>query len=82
MTDALFHWVVLLQDVPNSEVKVGDRAVIVDLLSPTSSQFESGYTLEVFRNGETIDVVSVPIAWVRLLPEIWGQREPSAIEAS
>lgn len=82
MADVLFHWVVLLQDVPNSDVKHGDRAVIVDLLAPSSSQLEAGYTLEVFRNGETIEVVSVPISWVRLLPEVWGQREISTIEAS
>ena len=33
---------------------------------------ENGYTIEVFRDGETIDVVSVPQSWVTVLPESWG----------
>lgn len=81
-TEALFHWVVLQQDVPNSIVKAGDRAVIVDYLSPTAKQPEPGYTLEVFKQGETLDVVSVPISWVMLLPEVWGETGTSTIEAS
>jgi hypothetical protein len=80
MTDMLFHWVALKRDVPNSEVKAGDRAVIVDCLSPTEKQSEAGYPLEVFRRGETLDVVSVPASWVQVLPEVWGQVE--AVEAS
>jgi hypothetical protein len=75
-TDVLFRWVVLKQDVPNSLVKVGDRAVIVDALPATANQSE-GYTLEVFRQGETLDVVSVPVSWVTLLPEVWGQSDAS-----
>ena len=75
-TDVLFRWVVLKQDVPSSLVKAGDRAVIVDALPATANQSE-GYTLEVFRQGETLDVVSVPVAWVTLLPEVWGQSDAS-----
>jgi Domain of unknown function (DUF4926) len=81
-TDVLFHWVILQRDVPESEVKAGDRAVIVDCLSATSKQPEAGYTLEVFRQGETVDVVSVPMSWVLLLPEVWGRSEVSTVEAS
>lgn len=80
-TDALFHWVVLNQDIPNSVVKAGDRAVVVERLPATARQPEPGYVLEVFKQGETLDVVSVPISWVTLLPEVWGQMEGSAIEA-
>lgn len=72
-TASLFQWVILNQDVPNTSVKAGDRAVVVDHLQPTQSQSEAGYTLEVFREGETLDVISVPISWVTVLPEVWGQ---------
>jgi hypothetical protein len=75
-TDVLFRWVVLKQDVPSSLVKAGDRAVIVDALPATANQSE-GYILEVFRQGETLDVVSVPVSWVTLLPEVWGQSDAS-----
>jgi hypothetical protein len=51
MTDMLFHWVSLMCDVPDSEVKAGDRAVIVECLPPTVKQAEAGYALEVFRRG-------------------------------
>jgi hypothetical protein len=50
-------------------------------LSPTVRQAEAGYALEVFREGETVDVVSVPVSWVTLLPEVWGQGE-ARVEAS
>lgn len=76
-TDGLFRWAVLKQDVPNSAVKAGDRAVIVDVLSATAKQPELGYTVEVFRQGETLDVISVPVSWVTLLPEVWGQSDAS-----
>ena len=75
-TDMLFRWVVLKRDIPDSAVKAGDRAVIVDALPATANQSE-GYTLEVFRQGETLDVASVPVSWVTLLPEVWGQSDAS-----
>jgi hypothetical protein len=81
-TEALFHWAVLQQDVPDSAVKAGDRAVIVDYLPPTAKQPEPGYMLEVFQQGETLDVISVPISWVMLLPEVWGEAGTTTIEAS
>lgn len=71
----LFHWVVLLRDVPNSAVKIGDRGVMVDELPFSTMHQEAGYTVEVFQSGETLDVVSVPISWVKVLPEVWGQIE-------
>jgi len=81
-TATLFQWVKLKQDVPNSPVKKGDTGVVLDNLPPTNKQPESGYTLEVFKNGETLDVISVPISWVTPLPEIWGdsQYAPTEIE--
>ncbi|MGV0028368.1 DUF4926 domain-containing protein [Phormidesmis priestleyi] len=79
---ALFQWVVFNRDVPDSFVKVGDRAVVVDHLPPSSSQVEPGYTLEVFKAGETLDVVSVPISWVTPLPEVWGKNDSQQIKAS
>ncbi|PSF36043.1 DUF4926 domain-containing protein [Aphanothece hegewaldii CCALA 016] len=73
----LFQWVELKQDVLDSLVKQGDRGVIVDHLQPTKTQKEAGYTIEVFKNGETLDLISVPISWVTLLPEFWGK--PKAV---
>jgi hypothetical protein len=71
----LFQWIVVDQDVPNSLVKAGDRGVVVDCLPSNEIQPEPGYMLEVFKDGETLDVVSVPVSWVTLLPEVW--RNPS-----
>ncbi|EAZ91697.1 hypothetical protein [Crocosphaera chwakensis] len=71
----LFQWVELKYDVPNSLVKKGDKGVVLDYLKPTKKQSEPGYNLEVFRDGETLDIVSVPISWVIPLPEIWGETE-------
>lgn len=68
----LFQWVELKQDVFDSVVKKGDKGVVLDYLSPNSKQKEAGYTVEVFKNGETLDIISVPVSWVTLLPEFWG----------
>jgi len=54
--DALFHWVLLKQDILSSRVRAGDshsetlreRAVVVDNLPLTPKQPEPGYILEVF----------------------------------
>ena len=76
MTKAiLFQWVVLDRDVPNSPVKKGNRGVVLDHLLPSTNQKEPGYTLEVFKDGKTLDVISVPVSWVTLLPETWGNAE-------
>ncbi|MEH2023240.1 DUF4926 domain-containing protein [Nostoc sp.] len=72
---SLFQWVELKQDVPNSSLKAGDRGVVLDHLHPTKTQQEPGYILEIFKDGETLDVVSVPISWVNPLPETWGSIE-------
>jgi hypothetical protein len=74
-TASLFQWVELKQDVPNSPIKAGDEGVVLDYLNPTNTQKEPGYILEVFKDGETLDVVSVPISWVQPLPETWGSAE-------
>ncbi|MFN5874113.1 MAG: hypothetical protein ACK44G_16535 [Aphanizomenon sp.] len=74
-TATLFQWVELKQDVPNSPVKTGNRGVVLDHLNPTKTQPEPGYILEVFEDGETLDVVSVPISSVQLLSETWGNLE-------
>jgi hypothetical protein len=73
----LFQWIEFKQDVSDSPVKQGDRGVVLDHLSPNSKQPVPGYTIEVFRNGETLDVVSVPVSWVRILPEMWGDLSPA-----
>ncbi|MFE1748695.1 DUF4926 domain-containing protein [Coleofasciculus sp. H7-2] len=74
-TARLFQWVLLNQDIPDSPVQKGDKGVVLDHLPPTKNQPEAGYTLEVFKDGETLDVISVPISWVTPLPEIWGKAE-------
>jgi hypothetical protein len=79
MTEALFHWVVLLRDVPGTEVRSGDRAVIVDLLAASAEGREAGYSIEVFRDGQTVDVVSVPVSWVTVGAEVWGKVEAIAL---
>ncbi|HEY9706466.1 MAG TPA: DUF4926 domain-containing protein [Allocoleopsis sp.] len=57
MTTAnLFQWVEINQDIPNSMVKKGMKGVVVDHLPPNSTQKEAGYIVEVFENGETLDV--------------------------
>jgi hypothetical protein len=75
MAAVLFQWVVLNQDIPNSIVKQGDRGVIVDELPATKTQSEPGYILEIFQDGKTLEVVSVPISWVTPLPEFWDKSE-------
>ncbi len=75
ITATLFQWVELNQDVPDSLVKKGDKGVVLDHLQPTKNQPEPGYTLEIFKDGETLDVISIPISWVTPLPEVWGQPE-------
>ncbi|MFN8952960.1 MAG: hypothetical protein ACK5WC_17755 [Aphanizomenon sp.] len=74
-TATLFQWVELKQDVPNSPVKAGNKGVVLDHLNPTTTQPVPGYILEVFVDGETLEVVSIPISWVNPLPETWGTVE-------
>ena len=55
---------------------------MVDRTPAAAKQPKPGYVLEVFEQGETLDVVSVPISWVTLLPDVGGQTAGAAIEAS
>jgi hypothetical protein len=72
-TAPVFQWVILKHDILNTLARAGDRAVIVDLLPPTAKQPEAGYTLEIFRSGKIINIVSVPISWVTPTSETWGK---------
>lgn len=67
----MFQWVEFKQDVPDRLVKQGDRGVILDYLSPNNQQKEAGYTIEVFKDGKTLDVISIPISWVISLSMWW-----------
>ncbi len=71
----LFQWVELKFDVPNSLVKKGDKGVVLEYLKPTKKQSEPGYNLEVFKDGETLDIISISISWVIPLPEMWGENQ-------
>jgi len=77
----LFQWVILKQDVLDSSVQRGDRGVIVDHLLANKNQPEPGYIVEVFKDGETLDVVSVPTSWVILLDQKWGESNHTETEA-
>jgi hypothetical protein len=57
--------------VPGTEVRSGDRAVIVDLPDPPSEGREAGYSIEVFLGA--VDVVSVPVSWVTVGAQVWGK---------
>ncbi len=81
MNQSQFHWCVLLQSVPESLILKGDRAVIVDKLPFTSFYQDCGYTIEAFRDGQTIDVVSVPQSWVKVLSEVWGDRTRDRVDS-
>ncbi len=74
MTTAnLFQWVEINQDIPNSMVKKGMKGVVVDHLSPNSKQKEAGYIVEVFENGETLDVIYISVYDVTIISEYWGE---------
>lgn len=74
MTTAnLFQWVTLNQDVPNTPIQKGDRGVVVDHLPANAHQSEPGYLVELFKDGETLDVIAVPISWTTPLPQFWGK---------
>jgi Domain of unknown function (DUF4926) len=69
----LFQRVEINQDFPNSFVKKGMQGVVVDHLFPNSKQKELGYIVEVFENGETLDVISISVSDVTILDESWGE---------
>jgi hypothetical protein len=66
-TAELFQWVELLKDVPETDFHQGDQGVIVELLEPNENEPETGYLLEIFQDGETLDVIAVPASWTKLL---------------
>lgn len=60
MTLELYKEVALLRNVPNSPLRAGDVAVLVDIV-PHPAGGEEGAVLEVFNAiGESIAVVTVP----------------------
>jgi len=64
MTTAnLYQLVELKQDVPNSFAKAGHKGLVLDHHNSNANQPEPGYTLEVFENDKTLDIVSIPISW-------------------
>lgn len=64
----LFKEVVLTKEIPETPLKIGDVATIVDH-HPMKTQ-EDGYSLEVFTaTGETLLVVTVPESAIRELEE-------------
>jgi hypothetical protein len=65
-TRTLFQSVELSQDVPNTNFHQGDLGIVVEYLEPNETQPEAGYLLEMFQNGETLDVIAVPISWAKL----------------
>ena len=65
MTLALNQRVVLMRDLPEEGLRVGDVGVIVEHY-PARAQVPEGYELEVFAaNDRTNAVVSVPASAVR-----------------
>jgi hypothetical protein len=64
----LYTDVVLSVDIPETPLRKGDVATVVDH-HPTSKK-EDGYSLEVFTaTGETLTVVTVPESAIRKLEE-------------
>lgn len=61
----LFSRVILLQNLPEENLLIGDMGTIVEH-HPATDQYPEGYEVEFFAgNGETITVVSVPAAILR-----------------
>ncbi|TVR19416.1 MAG: DUF4926 domain-containing protein [Anaerolineaceae bacterium] len=61
MQPELYTRVVLVQDIPQANLKAGDTAMYIDYLPVKTG--EAGAILEVFNAlGESIDVVTVPIS--------------------
>ncbi len=65
----LFQWVKLSQDVPGTSFKQGDEGVVVECLEANENTQESGYLLEMFQDGETVDVIAVPTAWTKKIKQ-------------
>lgn len=66
MQPELYTRVVLVKDIPEANLKMGDTAIYIDYL-PTKTG-EAGAILEIFNVlGESIDVVTVPISVIATL---------------
>jgi hypothetical protein len=60
----LYREVALLRNVPNSALRVGDVAILVDIV-PHPAGGEDGAVLEVFNAiGESIAIITVPCSAV------------------
>jgi hypothetical protein len=78
----LYDRVVLCRDFPEDNLKSGDVAVLVDLISHPSDG-ETGAILEIFNAlGESISVVAVPISAIKSLraDEIFTVRSFAKVE--
>ena len=64
-TAKLFQSVELTQVVPGTPFHAGDLGIVVEYLEPNENEPEAGYLLEMFQNGETLDVIAVPISWAK-----------------
>jgi Domain of unknown function (DUF4926) len=67
MTLELYQEVALTRDLPDYELRVGDIATLVDLVSHPSGG-EEGCVLEVFNAvGESLAVIAVPVSAIEAL---------------
>ncbi|MCY7272401.1 MAG: DUF4926 domain-containing protein [Phormidesmis sp. CAN_BIN44] len=67
MTLKLYQEVALTRDLPESELRAGDIATLVDFVSHPNGG-EEGCVLEVFNAvGESLAVIAVPISTVEVL---------------
>ncbi len=65
MTFPLFSRVILLEDVQDTNLVVGDLGTIVEH-HPATHEYPEGYEVEFFAgNGDTLAVVSVPATALR-----------------
>lgn len=67
MTLKLYQEVALTRDLPESELRAGDIATLIDFVSHPNGG-EEGCVLEVFNAvGESLAVIAVPISTVEVL---------------
>ena len=67
MKPKLFQEIAMTRDLPESQLKAGDIATLVDF-APAPTNGEEGCVLEVFNAlGESISVITVPMSAVEPL---------------
>ena len=67
MTIDLYQEVILKQDLPEYQLKAGDLATVIDIVSHPTGK-EDGYVLEVFNAiGVSLTVIIVPQSAVKAL---------------